>query len=178
VPGSTEREAMGATMAPPQPGQAVAHRVAVVRMSAEAVRLEEAAGGSEATSRHPELRPRSSHHAAPPLFGIAREGRIMSVGADQSALDYLRDGGPMAENRRRPLFFSRAELPCPTLPMLRIEKRGVPKKKKERPVHRSLFLAFWAPNWTTKLDHQNLTLWALWDSNPGPTDYESAALTD
>jgi hypothetical protein len=30
---------------------------------------------------------------------------------------------------------------------------------------------------TIKLDHEKLTLWALWDSNPGPTDYESAALT-
>ena len=34
-----------------------------------------------------------------------------------------------------------------------------------------------APNWTTELDHEMITLWALWDSNPGPTDYESAALT-
>ena len=28
-------------------------------------------------------------------------------------------------------------------------------------------------NWTNKLDHKKLSVWALWDSNPGPTDYES-----
>jgi hypothetical protein len=32
-------------------------------------------------------------------------------------------------------------------------------------------------NWITKLEHETLSLWALQDSNLGPTDYESAALT-
>lgn len=27
-------------------------------------------------------------------------------------------------------------------------------------------------------DHTNISIWTRWDSNPGPTDYESAALTN